>query len=327
MTLKKLLNTGAAYNTSAFLYGFGFLMIATVIALCVVYFKIESVGDGLLHSETFSQHLISYANLLLLGSTVLYVGHLWASARMVGQLASIMATLGAMGITVALLSSWLDSVCLHRTAYTLFSGLYDVTALFSAITVVVYLAMEKVYGTRSAGAFVMPIVAGVVLFESFLLTGEQAVPGHLAPALKTYWMHAHILAVSIGFGAFAVAASLGCMYLVKARSLGRAAAPILPSLEHIDRLMLESVVLGFSTFTLGTILGISWSVEESGKLLIGMRKEAGSLIIWLAYLAYFYAHRGPQWHGKHMAWLAIIGFCFSVLCLAALNVYLPEHAA
>jgi ABC-type transport system involved in cytochrome c biogenesis permease subunit len=221
--------------------------------------------------------------------------------------------------------SWLETVCIHRTGYTPFSSLYDVTALFSAITVVIYLAMEKVYATRSAGAFVMPVVAGVVLFESVLLSDDQSAPGHLAPALGNYWMHGHILAAFIGYGAFLVAASLGCMYLLKINSAGhfsrgRTVVHCLPSLDHIDRLMFESIVLGFSTFTLGTILGITWSFEESGSMLSATRKEAGSLIVWLVYLGYFFGHRRQKWHRRQLAWLAIIGFGISVLCFAALHV-------
>ena len=306
------------YCRSTILHGIAFLSIAIALAMGAAYLEAEKLVSSFVPDQPLSQHMISYANLLLIASTFLYVVHLWVTAKAVGQLASGMATVGAMGVTVALLVRWFEASFLRQSGHTPLSTLYEVTALFSAVTVVIYLAMEKVYHTRAAGAFLMPIVVGAVLVESLLLSGEQRIPGHLVPELKSYWMHAHILSNFVGHGAFAIAASLGIMHLFRGRAEKRRmtegfAMRSLPDFQRIDRLMFAAIAVGFCTYTLGEVLHVAWSYEESGKFLAWTRKEVSGLAVWSIYLTYFYGHYRHQWRGHRMAWLAIIGFVVSVL--------------
>lgn len=314
------------YSVSTILYGIGFLSIAIAIAEGMAYLDAEKLRSSLA-PHLLSQHLLTYANLLLIGSTFLYVGHLWITAKAVGWLASGAAILGAMGVTVALLIHWFETDHMHPAGPAAFSSLFDVTALFSAVTVLVYLAMEKVYRTRAAGAFVMPIVVAAVLFESFLFSDDLAGVGHLTPTLKSYWVDAHILSDFVGYGAFAIAASLGIMYLLRERAERRSAGPglalqSLPDLTDIDRVMFEAIVLGFATYTFGTILGITWSYGESGKLWSWTPKEVATLAVWSIYAAYFLGRYRHQWRGTSMAWLAIFGFGMSVFSFAGINLLL-----
>ena len=315
------------YSVSTILYGIAFLSIAISIAEAMAYLDAEKLRSSFA-PRVLSQHLLTYANLLLIGSTFLYVGHLWITAKAVGWLASGAAILGAMGVTVALLIHWFETDHTHPAQPAAFSSLFDVTALFSAVTVLVYLAMEKVYRTRAAGAFVMPIVVAAVLFESFLFS-EDTAGGHLTPSLKSYWLDAHILSDFVGYGAFAVAASLGIMYLLRERAERRSAGPghvlqSLPDLKDIDRVMFEAIVLGFATYTFGTILGITWSYGESGRLWSWTPKEITTLVVWSIYAAYFYGRYRHRWSVTSMAWLAILGFGMSVFSFAGINLLLID---
>ncbi|HCE08260.1 MAG TPA: hypothetical protein DEQ40_06600 [Oxalobacteraceae bacterium] len=332
MRQKTIWRRDGFYSASTILYGIAFLAIAIAIAEGMAYLEAENLHSSFAPHQLLSQHLISYANLLLIGSTFLYISHLWITTKAVGWLASSAATLGAMGMTVALLVRWFETDHMHPMAPATFSSLYDVTALFSAVTVVIYLAMEKVYRTRAAGAFVMPIVVAAVLFESFLFSGDSGVADHLTPTLKSYWVDAHVLSNFVGYGAFAVAASLGVMYLLRERaerqfSTRGFALQSLPDLQGIDRVMFEAIVFGFSTYTLGTILGIAWWYEESGEFGAWTVKEVGALAVWSIYMVYFYGRYLHRWRGSQMAWLAIFGFGLSVFCFAGANLYLKDlHA-
>jgi cytochrome c-type biogenesis protein CcsB len=327
MTQKAVRRGDGFYAASTILYGIGFLTIAIVIAVAMAYLDAEKLSSRYAPYHLLSQHLISFANLLLIGSTFLYVAHLWVGAKAVGQLASGTATLGAMGVTVALLVRWFETNYMQQVGPAPFSTLYDVTALFSGATVVIYLAMEKVYHTRSAGAFVMPIVSAAVLFESFLLGGDLELSGHWTPTLKSYWVDGRILSNFVGYGAFAVASALAIMYLLRARAERRgsnqgSALRSLPDLQRIDHAMFQAIVLGFFSFTLGAILGTAWSYQESGQFWSGTGAEGGTLVVWSIYLAYFYGRFMRQWRGSRLAWLAIIGFGASVFCFAGMNLFL-----
>lgn len=312
------------YGRAAILYWTGFVFIAVAIAIGMEYFELEGTNDAFVPDDFLSRHLISYANLLLISSTFLYIAHLWFTSRFVGLLASGMATLGAMVVTVALFVHWIETNFIHHMQLVPFSSLYSVTTLFSAVTVVLYLAIERVYRTRAAGAFVMPIVAVTVLYQSFLLSGHEEAPGHLAPVLRNYWTHAHILSDFIGHGAFAIAASFGIMYLFRERAEQRHATKgfaiqSLPNLNDIDHFIFNATVLGFSVYTVGVILGVAWSYKESEKIWASTWKEVGVLAVWLVYLAYFYGHYARQWPGNRMAWLVILGFSISIFSFVGLN--------
>lgn len=112
-----------------------------------------------------SHRLIGYANLLLLISSVLYLAHFCLKARVLGRWATALAALGALGLVAGLLVHTAKSYGLQPNPPDFFTSLSEVMTLFCAFTVILYLVMEKVYRTRSAGAFVMPIVAAAVLFE------------------------------------------------------------------------------------------------------------------------------------------------------------------
>lgn len=314
------------YSMPAMLYGIGFLAIAIVIVVAMRMLEEEKLSMGFASSQFFSEHLISFANLLLIGSTFLYGCHLWITAKVVGRLASGMATLGAMGVTVSLLVRWLGTNYASQVGQAPFSNLYDITALFSAVTVVIYLAMERVYHTRAAGAFVMPIVVAAILLESLLISDHQPGSGRLAPALKSYWVHAHILSNIIGYGAFAVAAALGIMYLAREWTsrlfwTNGFATRAFPNLQRIDLLMFEAIILGFLAFTLGTALGVSWSFKMSGTFWSWSWTEFSALAVWSVYLAYFYGRYRYRLGGRWTACMAIIGFTVAIICFAGMDLF------
>lgn len=292
--------------------------------------SIESVrvAENAPFEQLLTFNLFGYANLLLIGSTVLYIGHLWFTSEAVGQWASGLATLGAVASVLALSVRWLGAYFFHHSAGLPLGSLYEVMALFSTVTVVIYLIMERVYRTRAAGAFVMLIVLASVLFQVWLVASEGGIPGGGVRILKSYWMHAHILGNFIGYGAFAIAAAMGAAYLVRARAEHRSevlcsAVRSLPELHRLDSLMHRAILLGFPVFTLATILGSLWAYQAWGRYWAWDPKETWALIVWFTYASYFLLRRINNWSGVRMAWWAIIGFALTLFCFLGANALWP----
>jgi cytochrome c-type biogenesis protein CcsB len=306
------------------LYGIALLIVMLCVTGMAIYFETGRLVTGTPLEGLVSYQLTSYSNLLLSVSTVLYIAHLWFISATVGRWATGMATLGAVGVLGGLLTRWFEVHRILREAQLMPSSLYEVTMLFSAVTVLIYLAMEFAYRNRSAGAFVMPIVMCAVGFELWLVSNGQASPHLLVPALKSYWMNAHILANFVGYGSFAVAAALGGMYLLRhgAESAGRTDAfplRVLPGLCQIDRLLFRAIAVGFPVFTLAMLLGATWAHEVWGRYWSWEPKETWTLIVWGIYAVFLYLRLANGWAGVHMAWWAVLGFGVTLFSFVGVN--------
>lgn len=291
------------------------------------YLETDVLFSGIPIEELFVFKMMGYANLLLIVSSILYISHLWYTADAVGRWASGMALLGASISIVALAWRWFETYYLHRPGHIPLSSLYEMMAMFSAVTVLIYLVIEHVYRTRAAGAFVMLIVLVAVLFQVWLSTHDQAIPGARVRVLKSYWMHAHVLGNFVGYGAFAVAAAMGIAYLVRCRAESRHefgyVTRSLPELQRIDNLMHKAILLGFPIFTLATVLGSVWAYQAWGRYWAWEPKETWALLVWLTYASYFYFRYVHRLSGNRMAWWTIAGFGITVFCFLGTRLLSP----
>jgi cytochrome c-type biogenesis protein CcsB len=317
-----------ASMSNRFLYWVSLLIITLGLTGMTIFAEGHSLSVGTPFDKLLSYKWTTYANLLLAASAIVYIAHLWFSARTVGKWATALATAGLIGMVVGLLVRWFELYQVLQQGHVPIANLYEVTVLFSAITVLIYLIMESVYRNRAAGAFVMPIVLSAVAFETWLVHDGQGNPANLVPALKSYWLDAHVLANFIGYGAFAVAAAMGVMYLLRAnaekRGAGSESLPIraFPDLRKIDGLVFKSIAIGFPVFTLATVLGAAWAYDAWGGYWSWDPKETWALIVWLTYATYFHLRFVKGWSGTRMAWWAILGFGVTLFCFLGVNLYL-----
>jgi len=303
------------------------LAIAIAVAAIGIYLEASRLEPGMPVGDLFSFVLTSYANLLVFASGLVYVGHIRFTSVAVGKWATGLATAGAVGLMAAFMIRWYETYQVLSEGRVPLSNLYEVVLFFSALTVIIYLMMESVYRVKLAGAFVMPIVMGAVGFELWLVAGGYAGPANLVPALKSYWLHAHVLTNIIAYGAFAVAAGAGAMYLVRYRleSRNRKYASLLsrlPDLAASENFIYRGIGIGFPLFTLATILGAVWAYEAWGGYWSWDPKETWSLIVWLTYAALLHLRYLKGWAGIRMAWWAVLGFAVTLFCFLGVNMFL-----
>ncbi|HEY0635579.1 MAG TPA: c-type cytochrome biogenesis protein CcsB [Gammaproteobacteria bacterium] len=303
-------------------YWLTLLVVTLSLAGLAIFAEADRLAPGMPFQQLLSYKFTSYANLLLVASTLVYLAHLRFKAETVGKWATGLATAGMVGVLMALLVRWFESHQVLDEGHIPITNLYEVTLFFSALTTLVYLILESIYRRKATGAFVMPIVVAAIGFELWLVSRGQVGPQNLVPALKSYWLHAHVLTNFIGYGAFAVAAGAGAMYLVRARAerLGRSSS--LPSLETTDAITYKAIAIGFPTFTVATILGAAWAYDAWGGYWSWDPKETWSLIVWLTYAVYLHLRFVKGWAGTRMAWWAILGFGVTLFCFLGVNMFL-----
>lgn len=292
------------------------------LAGAVEYLQAEQLaGPQVALDQLFSYRLTAYAQLMVLGSTVLYLVHLRLRAHALGLWASALAGLGALGLLGAVAARATETHVLHRTHHIPLTGLHEVMALFSACTILVYLVIERAYRSRAAGAFVMPIVAAAVLFEAWLMaSGGGGVDGHF-PMLHTYTVRLHVLVNFAGYGAFAVAAAMGLLYALAVRGRPRAVAAVLGAgeLPRLEALMHRVVAIGFVLFSAALLLGMQAARDAWGSYWTWNPKESWALLVWASYGGYLYMQRVRRCGGVPMARWSVAGFVLSAVCFLGVN--------
>lgn len=222
---------------------------------------------------------------------------------------------------VGLCMRWYESYLIStEVGHIPISNLYEVFVLFCLMTAMFYLYYQQRYVTQALGAFVMLIIAAAV---SFLLWYTLSRHAHyiqpLVPALQSWWMKIHVPANFIGYGTFALAAMVALAYLLKHHQI---LAAHLPPLSILDDLMYRAITVGFTFFTIATILGALWAADAWGGYWNWDPKEAWALIVWLNYAAWLHMRLIKGLRGTVAAWWALIGLLITTFAFLGVNLFL-----
>lgn len=275
-----------------------------------------------------SQSAIMWMSALFVMATLAYFIGLFARSPFVEKVGSAMTWSGATMGLVGLMVRWRESHMINiDMGHFPVSNLYEVFILFAVITGLIYLFYERRYQTRAMGGFVLLVISasvGFLLWYAFDRNADEIQP--LVPALQSYWMKIHVPANFVGYGAFAMAAMIGVAYLMTERSRARGGqggiATVMPELAIMEDVMYKAIALGFAFFTVATILGALWAAEAWGGYWSWDPKETWALIVWLNYAAWLHMRMIKGWHGRPMAWWAIIGLFVTLFAFLGVNMFL-----
>jgi len=180
------------------------------------------------------------------------------------------------------------------------TNLFSTLFFFSWALAATYLYFEIRYRIHAAGLF--------VIFLNLLLLGgalprDPTIPP-LIPSLDTPLFTLHIAFSFLGYAFFAMAFSLGVLYLVQRRRT----SPLLPEPLLLRKLNEEAIFLGFCLFTLCMIWGSIWAYIAWGYYFSWNIKGVWSFLVWLFYAGMCHAKFVRRWQGTGYALLSIAGF-------------------
>lgn len=186
------------------------------------------------------------------------------------------------------------------------AGFLPVTNLFSTLfffswaLAACYIYFEIRYRIAASGLFVMFL--NLLLLAS-ALQRDAALP-MLIPSLDTPFFSLHIVFSFLGYAFFAMAFSLGALYLVQ-RYLPNQQLPPLATLRKLNE---EAIFLGFALFTLCLVVGGIWAYWAWGYYFSWNIKGIWSFLVWLFYAGMCHAKFIRRWQGTGYALLSIAGF-------------------
>lgn len=249
--------------------------------------------------EALSNSMLVAVTFAYLGASVLYLCNGVFKRDLFGTAATVATVLALAVHTVAIILRWVASYELGFGRAP-FSDLFESLVLFGWTITLLYLIIEFRTKLKVIGAYAMPLAFFAMLYA----LKEQTIIKPLMPALKSYWLIAHVITCFLGYAGFAVSAALSVMYLVT----GQEKNPKSERALLLDELIYQTVVVGFILLTAGIVTGSIWANSAWGTYWQWDPKETWSLITWLVYAAMLHSRYMRGWRGRRLAWFSLIGF-------------------
>ena len=268
-----------------------------------------------------SQSAILWMCTLFFLSTLFYWGGLITRSGFGASVGSNLCWSAVVLGFTGMLVRWYESYLIGAdVGHIPISNLYEVFILFCMITALFYLYYEQHYKTRQLGPFVLLVISAAVGFLLWYTVSRDAAEIQpLVPALQSWWMKIHVPANFIGYGTFALAAMVAVAYLLKSHGV---LVDRLPALELLDDMMYKSIAVGFTFFTIATILGGLWAAEAWGGYWSWDPKETWALIVWLNYAAWLHMRLMKGLRGQVAAWWALVGLVVTTFAFLGVNMFL-----
>jgi cytochrome c-type biogenesis protein CcsB len=256
----------------------------------------------------------------------LYIMALVFRASGPGKIATWIALVGLAGNTSGIVMRWVESYDMG-IGHAPLSNLYESLVFFAWTIILIYLLIERRYGTRIFGVFVTPLAFLAMAYASFSPSVSDRIQP-LLPALKSNWLIAHVIACFIGYAAFAIAFGISIMYLLKQRKQGSEEGFIarFPKSDDLDDLNHRMTLFGFLFLSAGIITGAVWANSAWGRYWGWDPKETWSLITWFIYATLLHARLMHGWHGKRIAYLSLVGFAAVLFTYFGVNLLPGLHS-
>jgi len=264
-----------------------------------------------------SSQLLGITTFTYLFSTVLYVAIFVFKAERLEKAATVFTAIALLIQTAGIALRWVESYQMG-IGHAPLTNMYESVVFFAWTIIALYLAIEWKFRTRMIGAFAVPFAFLAMAYASFSSDISKSI-SPLVPALQSNWLIAHVVTCFIGYAAFAVAAGLGLMYLLKEKSGTSSLMERLPPLRILDDITHKTMVFGFIWLSAGIITGAIWANSAWGTYWSWDPKETWSLITWFIYALTLHARYTRGWDGTRIAWLALIGFVSVIFTYYGVN--------
>ncbi len=214
-----------------------------------------------------------------------------------------------------------DKICPLTTSY-------DSLLVLSWILATTYLLVHWYFPRVSVGIFALPLIVGLVVLTAFLgEEGRQVLQGPLR-----IWGPVHGALLATGAIAVFVGFVAGVMYLVQVRRLKQKHLPTelvdLPSLELLERINRQGITIAFPQLTIGFAIGLLLALQQKQAGVETIRlldpKVVFGVLVWLAFAVLLKLQSQPQFRGRKVAMLTIVGFCLLLFTMVGVDLLLPS---
>jgi ABC-type uncharacterized transport system permease subunit len=183
---------------------------------------------------------------------------------------------------------------------------YQTLSFCALLSAIVFVALERRYRLASVSIGLFPLIFAMTLAGAL----EQPVASPASEGMRNIWLIIHILLVLIGYAALLFTALTAGAYLVQERRLktkqSSALLERLPPLGTLDRMLSQSLGLGFVFLTLGLIIAILWAFLNAETSWISDPRITISIFTWLLLLLMMFMRASAGWRGRKVAVMSLV---------------------
>lgn len=183
-----------------------------------------------------------------------------------------------------------------------FSGMIVILTFFLRIKIKNKLVSPIIFGLS------MISISLLAIASSPLVSSEVLEP---IPALQSNWLVLHVSFSFIGEAFFALSFISAIYYLLTGNEEKKKA---------LDKITYTAIVIGYPIYTAGALIfGAIWASYSWGRFWSWDPKETWALITWLTYSVYLHLRFIRKMRKTPAAWVAIIGFAFTIFTFFGVN--------
>jgi ABC-type uncharacterized transport system permease subunit len=186
---------------------------------------------------------------------------------------------------------------------------FEILMFLAWSVALIYLVVGTGFRMSLLGAFTAPL-AVLLQTSAFLFQNEPAAHRSAPPNV---WLELHAVFSIIAYGAFAMAAVAGLMFLIQESRLKShkvtGLTAHLPAIRDLRAMNARLMLFGFLLLSAGLIAGFLIGRPA------GMLKLAGGVVVWILYGVILRSHWASQCAPTASAKLSIAGFAASLLSL------------
>lgn len=205
-----------------------------------------------------------------------------------------------------------------------FGTFSEIASCMALLFTGIYLELERRMKLKGLGLFIT-LLAFTALFFSVQIASKSDF--HLNPQLSGVWFRLHTIALFVSYSTFTVAFSTSLIYLLQENLLKNKylayLSSRLPSLNMLDMITNQLVIIAFPFLTLGLIAGAVWAGQIWEHYWEWEPKQTFALITWIVYGCYTIIRTVFGWKGRKVMLLNVVGFLFLLVTFLGVNLFMP----
>lgn len=249
--------------------------------------------------------------------SVFFSRNKWSQAATYMAIAGLVLQAGAIGVR------WVATG--HPPVY----GVYEHALTNSFAVALIFIIASRKYAKLNLFGFGALVVTLLMLGHGVMNGVEREA---LSVQYKSNWIWVHVGFGQLAYGAFVLSALFALAYILKDKAynagLSEGDGSIynkLPTLDHLDDLILKFIAIGFIGETGMIASGSIWASSLWGSYWSWEPLQTWSLVSWLVYGAFLHLRITLGWKGKRAAWLSLLALAGIMFVFWGISLVSDQH--